>query len=195
LIFNILFIILLGKKQGMDKMGRPKKYIVRLTLDERRFLLQLIHSEKVSKEKRKRAHILLKTDCGEEGENWNDKDIAQAFYITELTVQRTRQALVEEGFENALNRKKQENRKNRIIQGEEEAYLIALVCSEPPEGHSQWSLRLLSDKMIELEYVETVSHETIRSVLKKMKLNLGKRENGAFQQKKVPSSSVKWKRC
>lgn len=162
-------------------MGRPKKYIVRLIPDERKFLFELIDKGKASKEKLKRARILLKADCGEEGENWNDKDIAEAFYTTELTVQRTRQALVEEGFENALNRKAQQNRKKRIIQGEEEAYLVALACSQPPSGYSQWSLRLLADKMVELEYVEATSHETIRGVLKKMKLNLGRRKNGAFQ--------------
>jgi transposase len=164
-------------------MGRPKKYVVRLTSDERKFLMQLIDIGKASKEKLKRARILLKADCGEEGENWGDEDIAQAFYTTILTVQRTRQALVEEGFENALNRKKQENRKKRIIQGQEEAYLVALACSKPPEGYSQWSLRLLADKMVELNYVEAVSHETVRDVLKKTKLNLGKRKNGVFPKK------------
>ncbi len=120
-----------------------------------------------SKEKLNRARILLKADRGEEGENWTDEQISEAFYVSVATVERTRKTLVEEGLEEALERKTHKNRKKRIIQGDEEAHLIALACSNPPEGRCKWTLRLLADKMVELEYVDTVSHETIRRALKK----------------------------
>lgn len=85
-------------------MGRPQKYVVRLTSDERKMLFELIAKGKASKEKLNRARILLKADCGEEGENWEDQKTADAFYVSILTVQRTRQSLVEEGLEDTLNR-------------------------------------------------------------------------------------------
>ena len=100
----------------------------------------------------------------------------------------------EDGFEKAVNRALPQRKKKRIIQGEEEAYLIALACGEPPEGRCRWTLRLLADKMIELKYVDSVSHVTIRDVLKKTKLNLGKKRNGASPQKAMQSSFVKWKK-
>lgn len=175
-------------------MGRRIKYIVRLTCDERKMLLELIKKGSASKEKLNRARILLKCDCGEEGENWTDDKIAEAFYVTERTVFNVRQSLVEEGLDKALNRIPQKKRKNRIIQGEEEAYLVALSCTEPPKGHCKWTLRLLADKMVELEYVDSVSHVTIGDALKKMKLSLGKKKNGVYLQKPMQNSSVKWKK-
>ena len=93
-----------------------------------------------------------------------------------------------------LNRKPPTNRRKRIIQGEEEAYLIALTCGEPPEGHSRWTLRLLANAMVKLEYVDAVSHETIRTALKKTKLNLGKKKSGASLQKPMQSLFAKWKK-
>lgn len=174
-------------------MGRRIKYLVRLTSDERKILLELIKKGRASKEKLNRARILLKCDCGEEGENWEDDKIAEAFYLTERTVFNIRQSLVEKGLDKTLNRIPQKRRKNRIIQGEEEAYLVALSCTEPPKGYCKWTLRLLADKMVELEYVESVSYVTIGNALKKMKLNLGKKKNGASLQKPMQNSSVKWK--
>jgi len=175
-------------------MGRPQKYIVRLTSDERKLLLELINKGKASKEKLNRARILLKADCGEEGENWEDQKIANAFYVSILTVQRTRQSLVDEGFENTLNRQPPKTSKRRVIQGEEEAYLVAMSCSEPPEGHCRWTVRLLADKMVELEYVPSISHMTVHNALKKTKLSLGKKKNGVSHQKPTRNSSAKWKK-
>jgi hypothetical protein len=175
-------------------MGRPQKYIVRLTSDERKMLFELIKKGKTNKEKLNRARILLKADCGEEGEKWEDQKIADAFYTTIITVQRTRQSLVEEGLENTLNRQPSKNHKKRIIQGEEEAYLVAMACSEPPEGHCRWTVRLLADKMVELEYLPSVSHMTVHNALKKTKLSLGKKKNGASLQEPMQNSSVKWKK-
>lgn len=156
-----------------------QKYIVRLSSDERKILFQLLNEAKSSKEKQNRARILLKADCGEEGENWKDPQIAEAFYVSVKTVERVRKSLVEEGFEDTINRKSlPQGNRERIIKGEEEAYLIALTCSEPPEGHVNWTLRLLADKMIECKYVESVSTNTIGRALKKTNLNLGKKKNG-----------------
>jgi transposase len=175
-------------------MGRTVKYIVRLTSDERKMLFELIDKGRASKEKLNRARILLKADCGEEGENWDDRKIAEALYVTEKTVFNTRQSLVEEGLENTIERNIQKKRKKRIIQGDEEAYLIALTCGEPPAGHCKWTLRLLADKMVELEYVEEISHETVRNALKKTKLNLGKKKNGASLPNPMQNSFAKWKK-
>ncbi len=143
------------------------KYRVTLTAEERANLFDLISKGKGSKEKLSRARILLKADQGKEGEHWKDRQIAEAFYVSLSTVERTRQVFVEKGFAAALERKPQQNRKKRIIQGDEEAHLIALTCSEPPKGRCGWTLRLLADKMVELEYVESVSYETVRIALKK----------------------------
>ena len=152
---------------------------MRLTTDERKSLFELIEKGRASKEKLNRARILLKADCGEEGENWDDHKIADAFYVSAKSVFNTRKSLVEEGLEKTINRSPLQKRKKKIIQGEEEAYLIAIACGEPPAGHCRWTLRLLADKMVELEYVDAVSHETIRDALKKTNLNLGKKKNGA----------------
>lgn len=183
--------ILCNKKNIGEYMGKSQKYIVRLTPEERQMLFDLIKKGRANKEKLNRARILLKADCGEEGENWKDAEIAEALYIPILTVQRTRQSLVEEGLEKTLDRSVQKNRKKRIIQGEEEAYLIALVCGEPPTGHAKWTLRLLADKMVELEYVDAISHETVRSALKKTKLSLGKKRSGVSLQELMRNSSAK----
>ena len=177
-----------------NNMGRRIKYVVRLTLDERQMLLKLIEKSRANKEKLNRARILLKADCGENGENWDDHKIAEAFYISEKTVLNTRRSLIEDGLETAVNRALPQRKKRRIIQGEEEAHLIALACGEPPEGRCKWTLRLLADKMVELKYVDSVSHVTIRDVLKKTKLSLGKKRNGVSPQKPMPSSFVKWKK-
>jgi transposase len=173
---------------------KPIKYTVRLTLDERKMLFEHIEKGKASKEKLNRARILLKADCGEKGENLSDKEIANAFYVSTRTVLRVRQSLVEEGLEATLNRKLPKTRKRRIIEGEEESYLIALTCSDSPQGQSKWTLRMLADKMIELEYVDSVSHETIRTALKKTNSNHGKKKNGVSPLKKMQSSSAKWKK-
>jgi len=157
-----------------------QRYIVRLSRDERKTLFKIIEKGTASKEKQNRARILLKADCGEEGESWKDPQIAEAFYVSVKTVERVRKSLIENGFEETLKRKIPLNSpRKRIIQGEEEAYLIAIACNEPPEGRARWTLSLLADKMVECNYVETVSRDTIGRALKKTNLNLGKKKNGA----------------
>ncbi len=144
-----------------------KKYIVRLTEDERIDLDSLIHIGKVAAHKRLHAEILLKADMSDLGAQWNDDSISEAFGISTRTVERVRKRLVQKGLEAALNREPPSRVRSRVIDGENEAHLIALSCGDPPEGYSRWTLRLLGQKMIELGHVESVSHETIRQTLKK----------------------------
>lgn len=105
-------------------------------------------------------------------------------------MERTRKSLVEEGVESAMNRQSPCIKRKRIIEGEEEVYLIALVCGPPPDGHCSWSLVLLADRT----YVPAVSHETLREALKKMSSSLSKKRSGAFHQNPIQPSSVKWKK-
>ena len=97
-------------------------------------------------------------------------------------------------MENTLNRQPKKASKRRIMHGEEEAHLIAMACSEPPEGYCRWTVRLLADKMVELEYLPSVSHTTVHNTLKKTKLSLGKKKNSASLQNPMQNSSVKWKK-
>lgn len=145
-----------------------KKYIVRLSGEERKSLKSLITSGKGSARLFTRAHILLKADIGEGGPGWPDEKIADAFEVTIQTIERVRKQLVEEGLESVLSRRKYIQKVSRKkLDGDAEAHLIALACSETPEGYSRWSLRLLADRMVELGYVESISHEAVRRVLKK----------------------------
>ena len=149
-----------------------KRYIVRLTDEERECLREIISTGKAAARKIQHAHILLKADADADvdanGEGWTDKRISRAFSVHMNTVRNIRQKFVFEGLEAALNRKKNSRPpRKRILDGEQEARLIALSCSEPPEGYGRWSLRLLADKTVELEIVESISHETVRRTLKK----------------------------
>jgi hypothetical protein len=115
-----------------------------------------------------RARILLKADVSEDGPGWPDEKIAEALDITVQTVERVRKQLVEEGLEAVLRRRKYIQKVSRKkLDGDGEAHLIALACSEAPEGYTRWSLRLLAGRMVELGYVENISHEAVRRVLKK----------------------------
>ncbi len=145
-----------------------KKYLVRLTEDEPTYLKSLIHKGKVAAHKRLHAEILLKADLGELGEKWQDKQIGETFGLSTRTVERVRERLVREGLESALNRAAPVRARKRKIDGENEAHLVALLCGDAPEGRSRWTLRLLGQRMVELGYVESVAHETIRQALKKM---------------------------
>ena len=144
-----------------------KKYMVRLTDEERKELEELVGKGKGAAYKIKHAHILLKADA--EGPKWSDERIAEAFHTHVNTPRNVRQRFVERGLDAALERKKQE-RPSRIpcLDGRAEAYLIALSCSEPPKGAARWTLKLLADRLVELEIVESVSPQTIGRTLKKM---------------------------
>ena len=146
-----------------------KKYIVRLSAKESETLNGIVKKLKGGSEKVKRAQILLKANI--EGPNWTDEKIADAFNCSRKTVENVRQRLAIEGFEATINRKvRKEPPKPKLLDGKKEAKLIAMRLSEPPSGYAVWSLRLLRDQLIELEVVETISHETVRQVLKKTNL-------------------------
>jgi DNA-binding Lrp family transcriptional regulator len=149
-----------------------KRWVVELSQEERQYLEQLINKGKVAGYKIKHAHMLLKADEGENGPAWPDTRIAEAYNVSESTVRNLRKRLVEKGFEAALEREKQTNRRTKL-DGEAEAKLIAIACSQPPEGYSKWSVRLLADRLVELEIVDAVSHMTVQRVMKKTNSNHG----------------------
>jgi hypothetical protein len=145
-----------------------KKYVVRLSKDERATLEGLVSKGKHPAATILKASILLKADVSEAGEGWSDSRIVKALDTSLATVARTRQRLVEEGFDAVLARKHSPNSaRKRVFDGAAEAKLIALACSEPPKGRSRWTLALLEDKVVELKIVERASDNTIGRVLKK----------------------------
>ena len=144
-----------------------QRYLVKLTETERYQLKQLVSSGTTAARKVRRAHILLKSDCSEGGPNWSYQAISAAFDVSQPTIAKVRRVYVTAGLEAALDRKPPEREYERRLDGVGEAHLIALACSEPPEGHERWTLRLLKKRLIELEVVENISHETIRTTLKK----------------------------
>lgn len=145
----------------------PKLYRVELTSEERSILTDMVNRRSPTALPVRRALMLLKADEAEGKPAWSDAKIAESYEVSIRTVERLRERFVEEGFEEALHGKKREPTKEKIFDGAVEAHLIALRCSEPPAGYVQWSLRLLRDEMIELGYVRTVSHESVRQLLKK----------------------------
>jgi len=144
-----------------------KKYIVDLSPSERNYLEEITNKGKTAAYKMNHARILLKADINQEEGGWTDSKISEALNIGHATIERVRKRFVEEGIESALNRREQKKHRPRIIDGEKEAYLIAIYCSETPLGKSHWTLQMLVDKMVELKVVEQVSTETIRQTLKK----------------------------
>ena len=143
-----------------------KKYIVRLTEQERGTCREVIKKLKGTSQKVRRAQILLKADA--DGPAWTDRRIAEAFSCRTKTVENIRQRFVERGFEETLERKKsQAVPANKVLNGTQEARVIAMRLGQPPKGYSHWTLRLLARKVVELEIVESISHETVRQTLKK----------------------------
>ena len=172
-----------------------KKYRVKLSVEEHKALRQVVDTGKVAASKRKHAQILLQADESALGLCWDDDQIARANGVHRSTVERIRQRLVEQGLEAALNRTPRTRNKARQLDGEGEAHLVALMCSDPPEGRNRWTLQLLADQLVALEQVETISLECVRQSLKKTNLNLGKRKNGVSRPKPTPNSFAPWKTC
>ena len=152
-----------------------KKYIVKLTPEERDELETMLSSGEERVRKLTRARILLKAD-----EGWTDGTIGQALDVGRATVERIRRRFVEEGLKVALNRRPPTREYERLLDGKAEAHLIALACSAPPAGRKHWSMRLLAKKLVALEQVDidSVSHETVRQVLKKTNSNRGSTSSG-----------------
>jgi len=144
-----------------------KKYPVILSEAEREELKRLIAAGTSPARKLVHARILLKADESPEGAGWVDERVAEAVEVSQPTVSRVRKQYFCEGLESALNRRPPKREYHRKLDGEQEAHLLALACSEPPEGRARWSLRLLADKLVELEVVEDVSYQTVGRVLKK----------------------------
>ena len=153
-----------------------KKYIVTLTDTERQHLANLTQTGKTATYINTHARILLKADTSQPDGSWSDAEISAALDVGTATVERLRQQFVEEGLEACLKRKTRVYRS--LLDGNQEAHLVAIACSSPPVGQSRWTLRLLSHRLVELGHVESVSHETIRQTLKKMNLSLGAKTAG-----------------
>lgn len=151
-----------------------KKYKVTLTPDERNSLQDLIAAGKASALKLAHARILLKADAAPDGPAWTDARIAEAVEVNVGTVERVRERFVEQGLDAALVRKRQDRpSRERKLDGHAEARLVALACSDPPQGRAGWTLRLLADKLVELDVVPSISTETVRQVLKKTNSSRG----------------------
>ncbi len=142
-------------------------YRVELTEEERAELRGLVGSGVAPARQLTRARILLQADHRDAGAGWSDAAIAGALDVHPSTVLRVRRQFVDEGLTAALNRKRPDRVYARTLDGAQEAHLVALTCSTPPEGSARWSLRLLADELVQLEVVETISHETVRQTLKK----------------------------
>jgi len=152
------------------------KYKVTLTKNERDELSSIIRKGKHTSQKYRYAYVLLNCDEGEFSDKVTNAEISKVLKIGMRTIDRIKRRFVEEGFDSCMERKPTIREYERKADGDFEAHLIALCCSKPPEGFAKWSLRLLADKMVELEIVDSVCHETVRSVLKKrLKTVEGKR--------------------
>lgn len=150
-----------------------KRFVVTLTDEERRSLRALVSSGKGAARKLMHARILLKADASAGGPNWTDAAISEGVEVGTATVERVRQRFVEQGLEAALVPSKPDRIYERKLDGDGEAHLIALACSESPEGRSRWTLELLADRMVALGHVESLSYQTVRRVLKKTRSSLG----------------------
>jgi hypothetical protein len=164
-----------------------KKYIVQLSEDERSSLEEMVRSPKVSAAKIKRARILLAADSG-----LCDEEIVDDLGVGIATVERVRKAFVLEGLVQAIDPKREPYVPKSRLDGAAEAHLVHLACSQAPEGYARWTLRLLANKLVELQIVDGISHETVRQTLKKTNSNLGARSDSASRPKKMRASSQRW---
>ena len=144
-----------------------KKYIVELIKAERDDLLNVVQAGKAAAYKIRNANILLKTDQSDGGPAWKDEQVADAFSCSVRTVENVRKRFVNEGLDAAMNRRTQGVGRPPKLDGDAEAQLTVLACSEPPEGHSRWTLRLLADKMVELKHVDSCSRMVVQRAMKK----------------------------
>lgn len=150
-----------------------KKYPVRLSAHERDQLESLIAVGVAAARKLHHARVLLKADEGPDGPAWPDQRIAEAVEVSQPTISRVRKQYVQEGLEAALDRRMPRRVYHRKLDGAQEARLVALACSTPPTGQARWSLRLLADRLVELEVVDDISYQTVRTTLKKTNSSRG----------------------
>jgi hypothetical protein len=150
------------------------RYTVKLTKSEVEELMSIINKGSHTSQTFRTAYILLNCDEGRYSEKVTNEQISKVLKVGMRTVDRVKKKFIEEGFESCLDRRPTSRIYERKTDGDLEAKLVTLCCSEPPKGFAKWSLRLLADKMVELNYVESISHVTVRSLLKKTSLSLGK---------------------
>ncbi len=150
-----------------------KKYRVKLTTEEQQELKALVSRGRAAAYRQTHARILLLSDDAQGDRAMKDEEIARSLRIGCATVERVRRRCVEEGVEAALGRKEQLNRRQKKLDGQGEAHLVALACAEPPQGRVSWTLKLLADRLVECEIVESISPETVRQTLKKTNSSLG----------------------
>lgn len=151
-----------------------KRYTVKLLKEEVEELMEIINKGSHSSHTFRTAYILLNCDEGEHSEKVTNEQISKILKIGMRTIDRVKKRFIEEGLESVLERKPSERVYEKKIDGEVEAKLVQLCCSEPPPGYAKWSLRLLADKMVELKYVDSISYVAVGNTLKKMNLSLGK---------------------
>lgn len=156
-----------------------KKYYVTLTDDERRYLSEMIQKGKTQGYRIKHAQILIKLDEIPENKEWTIKRIGEAYQAGHSSISDIAKRFVLEGLEAALGRKEQQNR-HRKVDGEVEAHIVAIACSEAPEGRERWTLQLIADELVRLGVVESISDTAVSNTLKKTNLSLGERKSGAF---------------
>lgn len=172
-----------------------KKYIVELTAQERGDLEELISKGRISAMKQKRARILLKADASPEGPGWTDQQIAEGLEVGVQSVGRTRRLLVEQGLEKTLERRRRPSPpRELLLDGAQDAQLIAMACGSPPEGYARWTLRLLADRFVKLGHVESISHETVRQTLKKTTSSRTDKSAGSSRPRKAASLSGVWRK-
>jgi transposase len=151
-----------------------KKYTVQLDAEQRKLLESMLTGGKATARSQTHARILLKADQGSEGPGWSDEQIAEALSVGTSTVERVRRRLVEGGLLDALVRRPQPERpEQRKMDGELEAHLVTLACSQAEGGQKRWTMRMLADKLVQLGYVDQISHQTVWVTLKKMRSNRG----------------------
>ena len=171
-------------------MGTDAKSVVRLSISERVQLEALLAEPRVAKDRALRARMLLMADV--DGPAWTDSRIAEAFDVVTMTVARLRQRCVWEGL-TALAARTRSGTKPRKLDGAAEATLIALACGKAPEGRAKWTLKLLADKLVELEIVSEISDETVRLTLKKTNSSRGCASSGSFRPMPMPNSCATWR--
>ena len=155
------------------------QYIVELSAEEREKLQTLVNVGKTQGYRIKHAQIILALDKGQANEKWSYEEISRAYQVNQSTITQIAKRFVFEGLEAALGRKEQQNRR-RKVDGEVEAHIVAIACSEAPEGRERWTLQLIADEAVRLGVVDSLSHTAVADTLKKTNLSLGKRKNGVF---------------
>ena len=149
-----------------------KLYVIRLTPEERQRLHALAHTGRVAAYKRRNAQLLLLADQSEDGPGLADREVAERVGVSRPTVENVRRRCVQEGLDRVLTRARRSRERSRVLDGEAEAHLLAIACSEAPEGRARWTLHLLADELQRRRIVASVSHETVRQVLKKRRQTL-----------------------